>query len=294
MHDPVAVSAPAKVNLFLGVGPRRADGYHDVTTIVAALEFADSVVVSPADALTLTRDPEPGFPATSDLSWRAATSLAEALDRAPSLAIELVKRIPVAAGLGGGSSDAAAVLVGACALWGVPVDDERVLSTAASLGADVPFFLHGGCGRYEGRGDVLAASLPAPSLDLVLVNPGVPAPTSAVYAAFDAAPPPERGDTAALEAALETGSAQAIAAHLVNDLAQAAQAVAPEVTRVLAWLEARDDVSAALVAGSGATVFAVTRDAAAARAVEHAARRSGWWSQATRTSRLGAAANTLS
>jgi 4-diphosphocytidyl-2-C-methyl-D-erythritol kinase len=270
----VTLRAPAKVNLHLGVGALRPDGYHDVTTVLAALEFGDTVTVTEAPVLSLDRDPEPPFDPSSDLCWRAAEALAREIGRPPGLAIRLEKRIPIAAGLGGGSSDAAAVLVGAARLWGIPEGDLALERVAASLGSDVPFFLAGGCALYRGRGDEFVRSIASPVLQVVLVNPGVPAPTGAVYAAFDRLPRPVPLDPGPLEGALVGGDPAAVAAMLENDLS---------------FLAGRPGVLGALVAGSGSTVFGIARDAACAAGAADAARRVGWWAWPTSTAAGGVA-----
>jgi 4-diphosphocytidyl-2-C-methyl-D-erythritol kinase len=283
----VALFAPAKVNLLLGIGALRPDGYHEVTTVITALEFGDTVTVSDAPTLSLERHPEQTFEATADLCWRAAEAFALELGRSPGLAVRLDKRIPSAAGLGGGSSDAAAVLVGAARLWGLPDDDPTVARVAGAIGSDVPFFLLGGCGLYRGRGDELVRGIPAPVLHVVLVNPGVPAPTGAVYGAFDRLPQPEPLDPGPLETALARGDPEAVAAALVNDLTEAASQVAPAVAGAVEFVAAQSGVLAALVAGSGSSVFGIAVDAGSAKAAAHAARVLGWWAVATTTSAGG-------
>jgi 4-diphosphocytidyl-2-C-methyl-D-erythritol kinase len=279
----LTLRAPAKVNLLLDVGALRPGGYHDVTTIIAALEFGDVVTVSEAPVLSLERRPELPFDPTEDLCWRAAEALAREIGRSPAVAVRLDKRIPIAAGLGGGSSDAAAVLVGAARLWGLADDDPVIARVAGALGSDVPFFLRGGCGLYRGLGDVLVHGIPAPSLDVVLVNPGVPSPTGAVYAAFDRLDQPETLDPGPLETALERGDREAVAAALRNDLTEAAMQVAPEVAGVVEFVAGQPGILGALVAGSGSTVFGIAGDLASARAAAAGARTLGWWAEATTT-----------
>jgi 4-diphosphocytidyl-2-C-methyl-D-erythritol kinase len=280
----VTLRAPAKVNLLLDVGSLRPDGYHEVTTVIASLEFGDVVTVADASALSLERHPEPPFERSADLCWRAAEALARELGRSPDVAIRLDKRIPIAAGLGGGSSDAATVLAGAARLWGLAPDDPVVRRVAGGLGSDVPFFLLGGCGLYGGRGDVLLRRLPAALLDVVLVNPGVSAATGAVYASFDGLEQPAPLDPGRLEAALAAGDPRAVAAGLANDLTRAALQVAPDIAGVLEFVKTQRGVLGALVAGSGSSVFGIAVDAASAQAAADAATRVGWWAQATSTS----------
>ncbi|TLM78483.1 MAG: 4-diphosphocytidyl-2C-methyl-D-erythritol kinase, partial [Actinobacteria bacterium] len=183
----LVVTAPAKVNLFLGVGAARPDGYHDVTTVLHALSLHDTLEISPAETLTLDCEPDLGIPAEKNLAWRAATEFSRAVGREPAVALRLRKRIPHGAGLGGGSSDAAAVIAGLASLWGLPRDDERCEAVARALGADVAFFLEpAGAALMTGRGDVIEQALrPLAGVPVALVRPETPVPTPAAYAAFD-------------------------------------------------------------------------------------------------------------
>ena len=280
----VRTSARAKINLLLDVGERRTDGYHEVTTIVSTLELSDTLTLEDARMLSLVRHPEQEFAARDDLAMRAVLLLAEELGRPPALALELHKRIPVAAGLGGGSADAAAALVGACALWGVETSAPAVARVARSLGADVPFLIRGGCALCTGRGDEVVRSLPSPVVEIVLVNPGVTLSTAAVYAVFDEEPRFAPIDPFPMAAALESGDVSRVAALLLNDLAEASARVEPSVATVHEFVGSAPGILGAQVAGSGATVFGIARDAASARRAATAASGHGWWSLATRTS----------
>jgi 4-diphosphocytidyl-2-C-methyl-D-erythritol kinase len=280
--------APAKVNLYLAVGGVRPDGYHDVLTVMQALELHDTVELSPAEALSVACEPDPGVPAEENLAWRAAEALGAALGREPAFRIVVGKRIPAGAGLGGGSADAAAVLAGIARFWGVPREDRRLLSVAASLGADVPFFLEGGCALLDGRGDRLVRRLRVPRLRLALVNPLVPVPTAAAYAAFDAAPQPAPPGPGAMLSALDSGDPGLVAAALYDNLTPAATALVPEVADALALVEAAPGVLGACMAGSGSTVFGVFRDPAGAARTVAAARERGWWAEVSATRDGGA------
>lgn len=293
------VIAPAKVNLHLGVGPAGANGFHEVETVLHALALHDVLYVQrtaaePGSGLTveLTCTFHEGLPSfeiaqEDNLAYRAVVALARALGREGDerLAMLLEKRIPVQAGLGGGSSNAAAALVGAAFAWGVPADDPRIEETARSLGADVAFFLHGGCGLYRGRGDVLARSLRPSKRSVVLVKPDVGVSTARAYTAFDASPQYVGEEERAALAAAQDASAVV----LRNNLAPAAESLVPELAEVRAWLEGRPGVEAALLSGSGSATFAVCEslDAAFATAAEAAKR--GWWSRATALSSARAA-----
>ena len=284
MSTAVTVDAPAKVNLALQVGPLRPDGYHDVTTVMLTVGLADTLVAASGEkGITLERDPEPDFPAQRDLVVRAVSELAAATGREATLALSLEKRIPIAAGLGGGSADAAAALVACCALWGLDPGAPVVLSVAGALGADVPFMLRGGCALYTGRGDVPVAELETPDLDIVLTNAGFAVPTADVYRAFDALGAPSVTDARAAAEGVATGGRGAILAALANDLTGAARQVAPAIGEVLDALAARPGVLGALLAGSGGTVFGIARDAEAASAAAAALAARGWWAVATST-----------
>jgi 4-diphosphocytidyl-2-C-methyl-D-erythritol kinase len=177
----VRTLAPAKVNLALEVLGRREDGYHEVDTVMTTLDLADRVVVRTREAgagleVVLRGRYARGIDAQDDLSGRAARALAEAAGREPDLRIEVEKRVPSPAGLGGGASDAAAVLRALDALWGLNWRVERLAEAGARLGSDVPFFVHGGTARCSGRGEVVEP-LPdlRPVLRMLLLVPAIPA-----------------------------------------------------------------------------------------------------------------------
>lgn len=275
--------APAKVNLFLGVGPIRADGYHSVTTVLHALELSDSIELAPASGLTLTCDPDVGVPTERNLAYAAACAMGSAFGREPAVALSLVKRIPPGAGLGGGSSDGAAVVAALAMLWGVDPLSAECLRVAASLGADVPFFLgRSGAALMGGRGDEFVRELPGlAATPVVLVRPIEPVATAAAYRAFDAAPQ-AAGDPEQVVAALESHDPVRLAAALDNNMERAARTVVPEVADALAWLRDAPGVIGAAVAGSGSAVFGLcASDVHAADAAGEAAQH-GWWSVATR------------
>lgn len=294
----VKAIAPAKVNLHLGVGEAGEDGFHAVRTVLQA--------VSLHDVLFLRSEPgEPGAGLSIELSctyhgvdaasiepeknlaYRAVESLSRALGRTgdETVTMLLEKHIPLQAGLGGGSSDAAAALVGAARMWGVPADDGRLEEVARALGADVVFFLHGGCGLYEGRGDVFVRSLEPSRRTLVLVKPDAGVPTADAYRAFDERP--EFVPDAEREALESAGKAEDVA--LFNNLASAAERLVPELAEVREWLSAQEGVCDVLLSGSGAATFAVCESFESACAVATEARKRGWWSRTTSCSSARAA-----
>lgn len=284
----VALRAHAKVNLFLAVGDRREDGYHDVTTVIQALELHDDVVVSlQGDALTLECEPDLGVAPEHNLAYRAARLWFASSGADRGARIELRKRIPAGAGLGGGSADAAAVLRALATLEGVETSSGERLAQAAGLGADVPFFLGGGTQLLSGRGDELVETLPMPELDVVLVNPGMPVETGAAYARFDRTlrPPPLTAD--AMVAAIRHGSAAAIADALHDNMTDASVTLVPEIRLTLRFLERSAGVLGSAMAGSGSTVFGVCAGPTAAAACAAEARERGWWACATRSASAG-------
>ncbi|MBA4370018.1 MAG: 4-(cytidine 5'-diphospho)-2-C-methyl-D-erythritol kinase [Coriobacteriaceae bacterium] len=292
---PITLKAPAKLNLHLGVGDVRADGYHEVTTVLQALELADEVELAPAAGLSLRCEPDLGLAAERNLAHRAAVALAGALGRSADVTISLRKSVPAGAGLGGGSSDAAAVLRGLARLWGLPPSAPELLEVARSLGADVPFFLYRNAALMTGRGDELVRELDAPVIHMVLVWPRQPVPTAEAYAAFDSARPPPAPGPERLVEALEAGEYRKVATRLHNDMTAASSALVPAITDALALLAGADGVLGSEMCGSGSAVFGVCETGSAAQEAAGAARDRGWWAAATRTTggarTVGAAAH---
>lgn len=262
--------APAKLNLALHVRARRADGFHDIETLFAFVAAGDELHVAPAPSARFTISGPFATALEGDddnLVTRAVAAFARDVAPLPPLAIELVKRLPVASGIGGGSADAAAALRACAKLNGVA--DERALqAVAARLGSDVPACLLGRTAVGSGRGEALRPIAGITGTPLLLVNPGVAVPTGAVFARWDGV---DRGT-------LPDGDALTIAHAGRNDLAEPAMAVAPAIAAVLDALR-RPGATVVRMSGSGATCFALfetadARDAAggAIRAVQP-----DWW-----------------
>lgn len=288
--SPVAF-APAKINLFLHVGAPGADGYHPLCSLMAFADIGDRVVLHEADALSV-RVHGPFAPMLAgegdNLVLRAARALlTKARGPQPLIGLSLEKLLPVAAGLGGGSSDAGAALRLLRTALDVPLDDAGLEAIAASLGADGAACLWGRPVLAEGRGERLSPAPGLPPIEAVLVNPRVAVSTPAVYRAFDeagafgdVAPPP-------MPEAFE--SVEELAAWLGfmrNDLETPAVALAPEVGDVLATLSDERETLIARMSGSGATCFSICAsdieaDALAERVADL---RPNWW---VRRCRLG-------
>lgn len=333
MKKTVNVFSPAKVNLHLAIGERRDDGYHDARSVMQALTLHDTVTVVVDDGIDEFLNPE-GFsdfavdvvcdvregvapltiPAERNIAYKAAMLLAERLDcaRGVHVFIRIEKHIPHEAGLGGGSSNAAAALVGLCHVWGVSPLAPEVMEVASSLGADVPFFLHGGCAVLGGRGDVLERTIEPRRGTIVLVRPDAGVSTAAAYAAFDGAEALQ-GDAAVRARRAEGQADKATSANdltLYNNLAAASESVLPELARVRAWLAEQPGVvrdaatgePCVLLSGSGSATFALVGEVPAndavgaaakdapsvAAAIVAAARLEGWWARSCSFTSVGA------
>ena len=283
------VLAPAKVNLYLAVGPVRPDGYHEVDTVLQALSLADDVLIGAAPELSVATEPDIGLPAEENLAYRAAETLAAAVGREATVSILIRKRIPAQAGLGGASADAAAVLVGLARRWGLgPAGAAVVREVAARLGADVPFFLGPGTALLGGRGDEIVRPLPTPDLEFALVRPPVPVPTGDAYAAFDRLPAEPPPGAEAMVRACETGDPEGVAAALYNNLVPASRGLVPEVGDALASVVGAPGVLGATMAGSGSAVFAICASAERAAAVAADAAARGLWAATATTVPVGA------
>ena len=273
--------ARAKVNLWLNVVGRRADGYHLLDSLVAFTDLADEVEVAAASDLSLDVT-GPGTAALQDeadnLVLRAARLLAGRAGLAPRAALRLTKRIPVAAGLGGGSADAAATLWALVELWRVAMPEEELFDLAAELGADVPMCLAGRPALVSGIGERLAPAPRLPDCAILLVNPGLPLPTPQVFAARRGAFSSERP---APDAWCDLEAFGRELAQRGNDLTDAAVSVRPEVAEVLSALNGSEGVVHAAMSGSGATCFGLYSTVATA---ECAAARlpAAWWRHAGR------------
>lgn len=273
-HQRVSVRASAKVNLHLSVGDRRTDGFHDLTTVFHSVGLFDDLVLTRAEALTVTVEGEcVGVPVdATNLAARAVLLLAAHTGHDPAVRLALTKGIPVAGGCAGGSADAAAALVGCDALWGTALAREELAELGAQLGSDVPFALHGGTALGTGRGEHLTPVLGHGDYAWVLVLSGEALSTPAVYGELDrqrlaaptAAPAPV--DPAPVLAALRSGDPVRLGRALSNDLQPAALALLPSLAGLL---QAGCDLGAlgAVVSGSGPTVALLARDTGHATAL---------------------------
>lgn len=279
--------APAKVNLTLRVLGRRADGYHELESLVAFANIGDTLRLVPGDGLSLTvRGPnaaEAG-PDADNLVLKAASALAVRIVGVQLGAFALEKALPVAAGLGGGSSDAAAALRLLARANELRLDDARLFEAACATGADVPVCLQPRVRVMRGIGEILSAPLDLPPLPALLVNPGVAVPTREVFARWSpAATPLPLFDWAAAGGIANRDQILRLICLQANDLEAPAIAVAPAIAEVLAALRALPGCRLARMSGSGATCFALFSAAAqailAAKALSD--KHPQWWVRAS-------------
>ena len=300
MKNVTKIISPAKVNLVLAVGEKQESGFHEVQTIMHSLALHDTLSMrrfddeGSGDGLQVMLKCESSFTidpllikAEENIAYKAVVELAKALGRTQDETIEMIlnKVIPAEAGLGGGSSNAAAALVGAATLWGVGVEDERVQEVASRLGADVSFFLKGGCARLSGKGDVFEAQLEPRSGFVLLVRPDAGVSTGKAYAAFDEDPVLPSSEYLSSIAALDA----AADVSLYNNLEKAACSVTPVVAQVLEWGRAAAGEEDVVLCGSGSAVCCIFDSYQAACEASVEARKHEWWTRVTSFSPLGAA-----
>jgi 4-diphosphocytidyl-2-C-methyl-D-erythritol kinase len=275
----LTVRAPAKLNLSLAVLDRRSDGFHEIESLMVPVSLGDTLVVrateSPGIDLRVRfggRLAGAGRPLARDvpvddtnLVVRAARALAAEAGITRGLSIDLVKEVPSGAGLGGGSSDAAAVLRAAATVWGLEVEPGELAEIGSRIGSDVPWFFAGGPAIARGRGEAIEPVAPLPPLFAVIACPAAGLSTAAVYAACT--PDPTRcGDAARLAAQLARGSIAAAVPWLANTLEPPARRLCPDIDSLLADLRRSGGFEPRLT-GSGSGCFALARTAAEARGI---------------------------
>ena len=271
----VRARAPGKLNLFFEVGGVQPDGYHEVASAYQAVSLYEDVWATPSDEFTLavtgTVDVS-GVPADDrNLAMRAARLVAQRVRHTGGVHLDLVKHVPVAGGMGGGSADAAAALIACDALWGGELSSAELYQLAARLGADVPFALMGGTAIGRGRGDQLSPALAQGRFDWVVVPSGAGLSTPGVYAHLDelrarhdiVSGPRTPAVAPAVLQALRAGDPVALSEHARNDLQVAALSLRPELREILELGE-ESGALAGMVSGSGPTLAFLAIDAESA------------------------------
>ncbi|MBN8532898.1 MAG: 4-(cytidine 5'-diphospho)-2-C-methyl-D-erythritol kinase [Rhizobiales bacterium] len=275
--------APAKINLFLHVLGRRDDGYHHLESLVSFADIGDELSLEPGDAasLGLSGPFSFGLSGNDNLVMKAVRAFSASFGRVKTGRFHLIKNLPVASGIGGGSSDAAAALRLLAEANGIPLSDHRIFDAARTLGADVPVCLDPAAPRLmQGIGHELGNRLHGFRYPALLVNPGVPIETQAVFAALGLAngerhKPEKPESTSSKDGGLD------ILAATRNDLEEAAIRIAPDILEVLQHLRSREGCQFARMSGSGATCFAIFDSVARAQHAAEAINRDqpDWWAQ---------------
>jgi len=252
---PIIRNAHAKINLTLEVLGLRSDGFHEIRSVMQMISLCDTLTFEKdaSGMLTLTGGTDDAPPAENNLVLRAARALQATMKTRRGARIHLEKRIPVGAGLGGGSSDAAATLKALNALWGAHRSEMQLTEIAASLGSDIPFFLSKGSALVTGRGERITPAGPLPELQLVVAKPAESLPTPKVYAEWDRRVVPHDGVNHSARLLSDPANAGSL---LWNDLHGPAVILCPEIARILDHLKTLG-IAKAMVSGSGSAVFGV-------------------------------------
>ncbi len=274
----LTLQAQAKLNLTLEVLGKRDDGYHEIRSVMSALALHDTVHVEPASDLRVRCD-LPGLAATDNLAYRAAQLLRQTTGHKGGARVIIEKAIPVAAGLGGGSSDAAATLLGLDRLWHTELSRQALASLAGRIGSDVPFFIFGGTALASGRGEVIQPLPRLPGVPVLLVHPPLSVSTPAIYGSVT--PDAYSDGAASLQFAARAAGTPVTGWELVNALQPYTCRAHPVVGEILAALAAWGAMQS-LMCGSGPTCFALFAEDTTAHAAAERARARGWDAWVTR------------
>ena len=256
----LTINANAKINLYLEITGTLENGYHALSMIMQSISLCDTLRIAQAEDLCVHC---PGVPQEQNSAFRAAQLFFEAAGLAGGAHIEIAKRIPSQAGLGGGSADAAAALLGLNALYGNPLGSGELARIAVQIGADVPFFLKGGCQQCQGIGEVLSPLENALCPYYLLIQPDGGVSTPAAYRKYDELGG-RRGDLALCRQALAAGDLAAFGQATANSLERAAKALCPPIAQALKFLQACADYS--LMTGSGSACIGLFAEKARAEA----------------------------
>ncbi len=274
-QSPLVVHSFSKINLALSVLGRRADGFHEIRTVFQSIDLCDEIEFHPSLKLEVLCEDLPDVPMQQNLVWRAAAELSRAVPGDQGVRITLRKRIPPGSGLGGGSGNAAATLLGLCRYWGVSIPSLQLHSLAARLGSDVPFFLHGGTALGTGRGDEIYPLPELGSANLLVIIPGVNISTAEAYRLLSL------GLTSNATAhRIQSFSGRlregiSCLTGIFNDFETTILPAYPAVKEARDFL-IRQGATAAMLSGSGSSVFGFFSDEESALAASRAAGRADW------------------
>jgi 4-diphosphocytidyl-2-C-methyl-D-erythritol kinase len=274
--EKLVLESPAKVNLNLQVLGKRADGFHSIRSILVPITLHDTVTLAPGGRKLVFHGGQGAPREEANLGWRAAQLLSEKTGVRHGIEIRIVKRIPVAAGLGGGSSNAATVLRGLNELWDLKLSRRELETMGLALGSDVPFFLRGGICLAGGRGEELEPLPAKGKLELVLVHPPVKVTSRWAYEHLPVESARHSSSTSMIKVGLASRRMELVAANLVNDLEPGVTAEHAVVGEIKKRLVAAGALGA-VMSGSGPTVFGLAQDEASAVSIaEKLTKERGW------------------
>jgi 4-diphosphocytidyl-2-C-methyl-D-erythritol kinase len=255
MSQKLVLPARAKINLTLDVLGKRPDGYHQVEMVMQTVSLADTITLEKTTEEILVSCTHPEVPLNEgNLAFRAAMLLKQAVSYNGGVTIHIDKQIPIAAGLAGGSSNAATVLIGLNSLWDLKLSREHLMQIGSALGSDIPFCIMGGTALATGRGEKITSLKAAPELTLVLIKPNYGVATAQVYGNFRQEQVANRPATQAMLKAIEAGDSEAIVRLTANVLEAVTLKMHPEIGEIKARL-AQAGAKGVLMSGSGPTVF---------------------------------------
>jgi len=275
ISTPLRIRSFAKINLALSVLGRRKDQYHDIQTIFQSIDIFDEIEFRPARQLEFDSKSLPGVPREDNLVWKAAKLLSSRLGVRSGASIALFKNIPIGAGLGGGSSNAAATLLGLCRFWGVKASDGDLLAIASDLGSDVPFFLHGGTALGTGRGEKIHPLPDPPREFLVVVFPAVQVSTAEAYRSLNLGLTSSAEDHRIQRFRSQVERNQRILTGIFNDFEKSILPAYPSIREAKQFLETEGAI-AALLSGSGSSVFGFFTDEESALTAARLAAKEVW------------------
>ena len=273
--SPLRVRSFAKVNLALSVLGKRTDGYHDIQTIFQTVDICDEIQFRDCSRLELCCEGLPDVPVEGNLVWKAAALLRETLKLKRGVSITLRKTLPAGAGLGGGSSNAAATLLGLNRFWNIHLPDSDLHSLAAALGSDVPFFLSGGTALGTGRGERISSLPDSPAAHLVVLFPGIHVSTAEAYRSLNLGLTSSSGDHRIQRFCGQVQAGKPFLTMIFNDFEASILPAYPPIREAKDFLVSRGSI-AALLSGSGSSVFGFFSDEESAFAAARESKRATW------------------
>lgn len=286
MPAPLTIFAPAKINLFLHVTGKTDNNYHTLDSLINFADIGDEITIEPASQFSFDIDgPYAGYfnadaqkstDESTNLVVKAVFAMAQKFERLPDFKITLTKNLPIASGMGGGSSNAAATIWGLLEWWNIPTNTDDLPELFLKLGADVPVCYYSQPARMQGIGDLVTPVPDMPELDILLINPGKPCPTEKVFAGIT---PPYSEKITFPPHFKSTHALIEFLSHQRNDLTPAASNIVSEINEILPLIQKQKGCALARLSGSGATCFGIFENADTAKEAEIKIREQNpdWW-----------------